>query len=114
MSTREDACQGRTLAEGDSFSWPSGLWCVGRLQTDADRERVVDGLAAAGSKVHEKEIESTIQRLAPRWFLMRDAHTGEGPVIVQPRWAMSFLRGPMTQSELRGALGARNGVAVSG
>jgi hypothetical protein len=85
----------------------AGVWCVGRLQTDADRERVVDGLAAAGSKEQAREIETAIRRLGPRWFVVRDVHTDEGPFILQPRWAMSFLRGPMTRSELQGALRAR-------
>jgi hypothetical protein len=34
---------------------------------------------------------------APRWFLMRDAHAHEGTRLLQPRWAMSFMRGPMTR-----------------
>jgi hypothetical protein len=87
----------------------AGLWCVGRLQTDADRERVVDGLAAAGSRGQVREIEATIQRLGPRWFVVRDVHTEEGPILLQPRHAMSFLRGPMTRTELQSALRARGG-----
>jgi hypothetical protein len=53
----------------------AGLWSVGRLQTDADRPRVIEGLAAAAGAVgNAKELSSTIKRLAPRWFVMRDAH----------------------------------------
>jgi hypothetical protein len=82
----------------------AGLWCIGRLQTDADRERIVDGLALAA---HEAgigaSIDKTLQRLKPRWFVMRDAHSQTGPVLLQPRWAMSFLRGPMTRAEVRRA-----------
>jgi hypothetical protein len=82
----------------------AGLWCIGRLQTDADRERIVDGLALAA---HEAgigaSIDRTLQRLKPRWFVMRDAHAQGGPVLLQPRWAMSFLRGPMTRAEVRRA-----------
>jgi hypothetical protein len=89
----------------------AGLWCIGRLQTDADRERVVDGLAGAGGKGGDgkKDISQIVKRLAPRWFVVRDAHTDEGPVLLQPRWAMSYLRGPMTRTELQGALRARKG-----
>ena len=43
-----------------------------------------------------------MQRLAPRWFLVRDAHSN-GLGLVQPRWAMSLLRGPMTRTELKQA-----------
>lgn len=66
----------------------AGLWCVGRLQTDADRE-----------------VQRTLRRLAPRWFLLRDAHSPRGPVFMQPRWAMSYLRGPMTRNEIQRARG---------
>jgi hypothetical protein len=87
----------------------AGFWCVGRLQTDADRERVVDGLCGAGgTRGHEAhELGSTIQRLAPRWFVLRDVHDPAGAVLFQPRWAMSFLRGPMTRPELRAAIETR-------
>jgi hypothetical protein len=87
----------------------AGLWCVGRLQTDADRARVVEGLAAAGVRGAQSaaELTNTIKRLSPRWFLMRDAHAAESTVFLQPRWAMSFMRGPMTRSEIRRALAAR-------
>jgi hypothetical protein len=81
----------------------AGLWCVGRLQTDADRERIVEGLAGAGLSGAQSaaELTNSIKRLAPRWFVMRDAHSGNGAVLLQPRWAMSFLRGPMTRTEIR-------------
>ncbi|HEY2407143.1 MAG TPA: helicase HerA-like domain-containing protein [Polyangiaceae bacterium] len=87
----------------------AGLWCVGRLQTDADRVRVVDGLAAGtgADRAGTQILSKSIQRLAPRWFVLRDAHSGDGPVLVQPRWAMSLLRGPMTRAELRRAIGGR-------
>jgi hypothetical protein len=44
-----------------------------------------------------------LKQLAPRWFLMRDAHADTGTLLLQPRWAMSFMRGPMTRSEIRKA-----------
>ena len=81
----------------------AGLWCVGRLQTDADTERVVEGLAAAGGAAERggaRVVEDVIKRLAARWFLLRDAHARGGSVLLQPRYAMSFLRGPMTRKEL--------------
>ncbi len=83
----------------------AGLWCVGRLQTDADRERVVEGLAHSerGNGGSARELESTIKRLAQRWFVMRDAHDPVGARLVQPRFAMSFMRGPMTRHEIRRA-----------
>src|SRR4051794_5577087 len=76
----------------------AGLWCVGRLQTDADRARVLDGLSGAGL-ASAADLGNVVKRLSSRWFLMRDAHSQEGTVLLQPRWAMSFMRGPMTRNE---------------
>jgi hypothetical protein len=89
----------------------AGLWCLGRLQTDADRERVVDGLANeahGGEAESEQRLGDTLKRLAPRWFVVRDAQArggAGGSALLQPRWAMSFMRGPMTRGEIRRARG---------
>jgi hypothetical protein len=87
----------------------AGLWCIGRLQTDADRERVVDGLGMSAREVGktESELGGIIQRLSQRWFLMRDAHAKDGTVLMQPRYAMSVMRGPMTRNEIRAAVEGR-------
>ncbi len=83
----------------------AGLWCIGRLQTDADCARVLDGLASAAANGHSTaELGQVVKHLAPRWFLMRDVHTKVGTILLQPRWAMSLLRGPMTRNEIRKAI----------
>jgi hypothetical protein len=58
----------------------AGLWCVGRLQTDADRNRVVEGLSSAGAQggYSGAELTAVLKQLEPRWFLMRDAHAQDG------------------------------------
>jgi hypothetical protein len=83
----------------------AGLWCVGRLQTDADRARVIEGLASSDARggTSEEELGEITKCLAPRWFVLRDVHARQSTVLMQPRWAMSFLRGPMTGSEIRRA-----------
>jgi len=87
----------------------AGLWCLGRLQTDADRARVLDGLAAARGAGPDlgttEELRSTLQRLAPRWFVVRNAHASCPPIPMQPRCAISLMRGPMTRTEIRAARG---------
>jgi DNA helicase HerA-like ATPase len=89
----------------------AGVWCVGRLQTDADCARVLDGLASVGTNGHSSaELGKIIKNLAPRWFLMRDVHTRIGNILLQPRWAMSLLRGPMTRNEIKHALEMRRKV----
>jgi hypothetical protein len=87
----------------------AGLWCIGRLQTDADRARVLEGLAgASGGDPHSAhDLARVVQNLAARWFLVRNARAAGGPVLVQPRWTMSLMRGPMTRSELQRARGGR-------
>lgn len=88
----------------------AGLWCLGRLQTDADRARVLDGLAnEAGQGQSAEELADVLKKLAPRWFVTRDAQSHGPPVLLQPRWAMSFMRGPMTRIEIKRALAERNG-----
>jgi hypothetical protein len=89
----------------------AGLWCIGRLQTDADRSRVVEGLAGAGAKGGHSapELAAVLKQLAPRWFLMRHAPSNEGTRLLQPRWAMSFMRGPMTRTAIRRALALHAG-----
>jgi hypothetical protein len=84
----------------------AGFWAVGRLQTDADRERIVESL----TNVHEagctpKELDATIRKLNQRWFLTRNVHQSPSITLVQPRWALSYMRGPMTLGDIRRALG---------
>jgi len=74
----------------------AGLWFLGRLQTDADRERVLDGLAQELPAID-------IDRTVPRWFVVRNAHSRSGPLLLKPRQTMSLLRGPMTRTDLRRA-----------
>jgi hypothetical protein len=70
----------------------AGFWAIGRLQTDADRERVVDSLAnenEPGSTA--AELSNLIRRLGPRWFLVRNVHAAPSTVVLKPRWAISFF-----------------------
>ena len=81
----------------------AGIWCIGRLQTDADRARVLDGLAGASQKGAETPADfgRTVQRLAPRWFIIKNAHEASvGPILLHPRQTMSLMRGPMTRNEI--------------
>jgi hypothetical protein len=78
----------------------AGLWCLGRLQTEADRERVLDGISEEGPAA---ELVNTLQHLAPRWFVVRNTHAPSGPVLLQPRQTMTLMRGPMTRIEIKQA-----------
>jgi hypothetical protein len=83
----------------------AGLWCVGRLQTDADRDRVIDGLStmSATTSYKHSELDDIVGRLQKRWFLMQNSHSDDGLRLMQPRWAMTYLRGPMTRNDIRAA-----------
>jgi DNA helicase HerA-like ATPase len=94
----------------------AGLWCVGRLQTDADRARVIEGLASSGvgnGGASAEELTEITKCLAPRWFLFRDVHAERSTALMQPRWAMSLLRGPMTGAEVRRAVSRASSVRAS-
>lgn len=84
----------------------AGLWCVGRLQTDADRARVIEAMASRDREL-ERQLSATVKNLDARWFLLRNVHQGAEPMYFQPRQAVSLLRGPMTRSELRAILAQR-------
>lgn len=91
----------------------AGAWFVGRLQTDADRERVVDGLATSeggAGGLSRESLGAAIKALPPRTFLVRDVHANPSSMLLETRWALSWLRGPMTRRELmqlsKGLLGA--------
>jgi hypothetical protein len=75
---------------------------IGRLQTDADRARVIEGL---GEDKKKSKLAELVKKLGHRWFVVREAKSDE-PTLLNPRWAMSYLRGPMTQLEIRRSLEA--------
>ncbi|HWM90751.1 MAG TPA: ATP-binding protein [Thermoanaerobaculia bacterium] len=78
-----------------------GTWFLGRLQTERDKQRLLDGLeGAAGGGFDRARIGEILSGLGNRVFLLHNVHE-EGPVVFQTRWAMSYLRGPLTRPELK-------------
>ncbi|HYK42453.1 MAG TPA: ATP-binding protein [Thermoanaerobaculia bacterium] len=82
----------------------AGTWFLGRLQTERDKARVLDGLegvsAGGGPRFDRGQIEKTLAGLPSRTFLMNDVHE-DGPVVFESRWAMSYLRGPLTRAQIK-------------
>jgi len=76
----------------------TGTWFLGRLQTERDKKRVIDGLEGIG--LDKAELEDTLSSLGNRVFLMNNVHE-DGPAIFQTRWALSYLRGPLTRNQIR-------------
>ncbi|HEV8582238.1 MAG TPA: ATP-binding protein [Thermoanaerobaculia bacterium] len=79
-----------------------GTWFLGRLQTERDKQRLMDGLegAAAGGKFDRGRMEQLLAGLGNRVFLLHNVHDDE-PVLFQTRWALSYLRGPLTRPEIK-------------
>jgi hypothetical protein len=92
-----------------------GTWFLGRLQTDRDKQRVLDGLegAAQGSSFDRAAMEQTLARLGNRVFLLHNVHE-DGASIFESRWAMSYLRGPMTRNQIKTLMDAGRRPAVGG
>ena len=80
----------------------AGTWFIGRLQTEQDRNRVRDGLlsAAAAEGLDRAQIDQILGSLGKRSFLMHNVHES-GPLLMQTRWAMAYLRGPLTRDDIR-------------
>ncbi len=77
----------------------AGTWFIGRLQTSQDIDRLVKGLGA-DSPEEERQLRETISSLGKRVFLMKNIHE-EAPVVFQTRWCLSYLRGPLTLTQIK-------------
>ena len=82
----------------------AGTWFLGRLQTERDKARVLEGLegasSQAGSSFDRGEMEEILAGLGSRVFLMNNVHDDQ-PVVFETRWAMSYLRGPLTRDQIQ-------------
>ena len=82
----------------------TGTWFIGRLQTERDKLRILDaleGVAAGTGKLYNRsEMDQTIAGLGNRVFLMHNVNE-DAPVVFTSRWAMSYLRGPLTRDQIK-------------
>ena len=92
----------------------TGTWFIGRLQTERDKARVLEGLegasSSAGKKFDRGRMEQTLAGLGNRIFLMNNVHENE-PVVFETRWCLSYLRGPLTRSQIKQLMDAVRGKA---
>jgi hypothetical protein len=81
----------------------AGTWFLGRLQTERDKARVLDGLegasAASGAAFDRGRMEAILAGLGSRVFMMNNVHD-DAPVVFQTRWALSYLRGPLSRDQI--------------
>jgi hypothetical protein len=78
----------------------AGTWMIGRLQTERDKKRLLDGMSAAAGGVDVNAVGDTISGLAKREFVLRRAGKDQ-PEVFTTRWAMSYLRGPLTRDQIK-------------
>jgi len=80
----------------------AGTWMLGRLQTERDKARVLDGLegAAAGASLDRSHIDNLLSGLGKRQFLLHNVHE-KAPVVFETRWTLSYLRGPLGRDEIK-------------
>jgi hypothetical protein len=88
----------------------AGTWFLGRLQTQRDKDRVLEGLegasTAAGHAFNRKRMDEVLSGLGNRVFLMNNVHNDQ-PVVFQTRWALSYLRGPLTREQIQTLMAVR-------
>ena len=93
----------------------TGTWFIGRLQTERDKARVLDGLegaaGSAGQGFDRAALERILSGLSSRVFLMNNVHE-DHPVVFESRWVMSYLRGPLTRGQIKSLMDARRGTAA--
>jgi uncharacterized protein DUF87 len=78
----------------------TGTWFLGKLQTERDKARMLDGLEGVSSGLDRQSIDRALSSLRGRVFLMHNVHE-QAPIAFETRWALSYLRGPMGREELR-------------
>jgi len=88
----------------------AGTWMIGRLQTDQDKERLMDGLQSASGNIDRTEANKLLSNLGKRIFLLHNIHD-KGLKLFSTRWAMNYLAGPMTRSQIP-ALNALAGIGL--
>jgi hypothetical protein len=91
----------------------AGTWFIGRLQTERDKARVIEGLLGsdAAGGMDKAQLEAAMSGLPQRTFLMRNVHDA-APVMLRTRWALSYLRGPLTSAEISRLAGDDAAVAA--
>jgi hypothetical protein len=78
----------------------AGSWFVGKLQTERDKNRLLDGLQSASADLDRNAYSDMISALGRRVFLLHNIHEGR-PILFQTRWTMNFLAGPLTRPQLK-------------
>jgi hypothetical protein len=84
----------------------AGTWMIGRLQTERDKARILEGMQSASGGMDLADLDKRIASLDQRQFLLHTSR-GKPPIIFTSRWAMSYLAGPLTKDQLSRLPGAQ-------
>jgi DNA helicase HerA-like ATPase/prefoldin subunit 5 len=88
----------------------AGTWFIGRLQTERDKQRLIEGLEGAASEGSHKfdraRTEEILAGLGKRVFLMNNVHE-DAPIAFESRWALAYLRGPLTRTQIKTLMSGR-------
>jgi hypothetical protein len=90
----------------------TGTWFLGRLQTERDKARVLDGLEGVSGGLDRAEADRILSALKKRVFLMHNVHD-TGPTVFETRWTLSYLRGPLSRDQIKSLTPARSGPAAA-
>lgn len=99
----------------------TGTWFIGRLQTERDKARVLEGLEGAATEAaasfDKARMEQLLAGLGKRVFLMNNVHE-KMPVLFETRWTLSYLRGPLARTQIKALMAnqksAGDGAAAAG
>ena len=82
----------------------TGTWFIGRLQTERDKARLLEGLESASVEGNQgfnrAAMDQLLSSLGKRVFLMNNVHETT-PVVFESRWALSYLCGPLTRTQIQ-------------
>ena len=82
----------------------AGTWFIGKLQTENDKKKVLNGLEDVETVEGEldiRDVDDLLSNIGPRVFVMHNVHDNSGAIPMHTRWAMSYLRGPLTRQQIR-------------
>jgi hypothetical protein len=87
----------------------TGTWFIGKLQTERDKQRVLEGLTSAvadAGNIKVEDYNNIIGSLTNRVFLLHNVHSEE-PTVFHTRWAMNYLRGPLTRMQIQSLMSSK-------
>lgn len=77
-----------------------GTWFIGKLQTERDKNRVLEGLnSASNGELDSKSLDKMLAATGRRKFILRSIYEKD-PLLFETRWTLSYLRGPLTLSQI--------------